>query len=132
MTGQVANSADVYGPAPLEHGVAEATRDGEPLVVVNVTRGDAYVDTRYAGSSETAELEARLEALPLKAELRQSMSGDVAEEILGVAEETHPRVIVVGVRRRTPLGKLVMGSVAQRLILDAECPVLAVKPSVVE
>lgn len=129
MTVLVAYSADVYGEAALEHGVAEATRDGEPLVVVNVTRGDAYVDTRYAGDEASSALRARLDALPLPAELRQSMSGDVAEEILAVADEVDPRVVVVGVRRRTPLGKLVMGSVAQRLILDAECPVLAVKPT---
>ena len=38
-------------------------------------------------------------------------------------------MIVVGVRHRTPVGKLLLGSVAQRVILDAPCPVLAVKPA---
>jgi nucleotide-binding universal stress UspA family protein len=128
MTVLVAYSADTYGQAALDHGVVEAERAGERLVVVNVTRGDAYVDTRYAGEHDAEALRDRLAGLPVEAELRQSMSGDVAEEILDVAEEVRPRVVVVGVRRRSPLGKLVMGSVAQRLILDAECPVLAVKP----
>ena len=44
------------------------------------------------------------------------------------AEECAADVIVVGVRHRTPVGKLLLGSVAQRVILDAPCPVLAVKP----
>ena len=73
-------------------------------------------------------MRARLEALPVEAELRQSISPDVADEVLAVTEEVQPRLLVVGVRHRTPLGKLIMGSVAQRLILEARCPVVAVKP----
>ena len=36
-------------------------------------------------------------------------------------------IIVIGIRRRTPTGKLITGSQAQRILLDANCPVLAVK-----
>lgn len=128
MTVLVAYSADEYGRAALDHGIAEAVRDGERLVVVNVTRGDAAVDARYAGSAEATALTDRLDALPVEAELRQLLDPDVAGEILTVADEVGARVVVVGIRRRTPMGKLIMGSVAQRVILDAECPVVAVKP----
>ena len=62
-------------------------------------------------------------------ELRQGAhSGEVADEVLRVAAETDASVIVIGLRRRSPVGKLLMGSSAQRILLDADRPVLAVKP----
>jgi nucleotide-binding universal stress UspA family protein len=128
MTILVAYSADDYGRAALEYGIAEAVSGKEQLVVVNVTRGDALVDSRYAGSSDAAAVRARLSSLPVEAEFRQAMDSDVAGELLSAASSLEPRILVVGIRRRTPMGKLIMGSVAQRLILDADCPVVAVKP----
>jgi nucleotide-binding universal stress UspA family protein len=57
------------------------------------------------------------------------MGVDVAEQVLAVADEVSASLVVIGLRRRSPVGKLIMGSVAQRILLSADCPVLAVKPS---
>ena len=37
--------------------------------------------------------------------------------------------LVIGIKRRTPVGKVVFGSISQRLLLEAPVPVLAVKPA---
>jgi len=53
--------------------------------------------------------------------------GDLAEHMLATARAEHADLIVIGLRRRSPVGKLLLGSGAQRILLDAPCPVLAVK-----
>jgi nucleotide-binding universal stress UspA family protein len=60
--------------------------------------------------------------------VRQEVVRDVVEGVVWAATETAARLIVVGVRHRSPVGTALLGSVAQRAIVDAPCPVLAVKP----
>ena len=55
------------------------------------------------------------------------MAEEPAEDLIVVAEETDASLIIIGLRRRTPVGKLILGSNAQRVLLDAPCDVLAVK-----
>lgn len=126
----VAYSADAYGKAALDHAVGLARKDGSRLVVVNATRGDSLVDARYAADTDIAAVQAGLQADGLTVEVRHDVVPDVAEAVLAAAAEEDASLIVVGVRHRTPVGKLLLGSVAQRVILDAPCPVLAVKPPV--
>lgn len=52
---------------------------------------------------------------------------DPVDEIVTLADESKVQLIVIGLRRRNPVGKLLTGSTAQRILLDADCPVLAVK-----
>lgn len=52
---------------------------------------------------------------------------DPSEEFLKVARSEDVDLIVIGLRRRSPVGKLVLGSVSQDLLLQADCAVLAVK-----
>jgi len=49
------------------------------------------------------------------------------EEMVQFARELAVDMIVIGTKRRSRVGKLVFGSNAQYVILEAHCPVLAVK-----
>ncbi|MCY7395486.1 MAG: universal stress protein [Nocardioides sp.] len=119
---------DEYGAAALEHAVAEARDRGARLVVVNGTKGDSQVDDRFAGEQALGTLESRLAEEGVPHEVRQVVGGDVGDQVVAVADELDADLVVVALRRRTPVGKLLMGRVAQRILLGAGCPVLAVKP----
>ncbi len=128
MTVVVAWSADVYGAAALAHGAAQAEQKHEDLVVVNVTRGDALVDRRYAADEEIARVTGELEGLGLAVRVVHGVVDDVAGAVIDEIRSTRATLAVVGIRHRSPVGKMLLGSVAQRIILDAPSPVLAVKP----
>ena len=119
---------DEYGEAALTAGLEEAQRRQTGVVVVNSTKGDALIDKRYVGAQGMVTLEQRLAESGVEHELRQTMGRDIADEILAVAADVDADAIVIGIRHRSPVGKLIMGSVAQRVIIDAACPVIAVKP----
>ena len=116
------------GRAALERAIQEAQLRSAWLVVLNTSRGDALVDQRYLQPEAVQSLRERLDAAGVKYELEQELRGnDAAEELLTAATERSAELIVIGLRRRTPVGKLIMGSTAQRILLQADCPVLAVK-----
>jgi nucleotide-binding universal stress UspA family protein len=116
------------GRAAIERAVIEARNRGITLLIVNATRGDSPVDPRFASSSQMSSLDDFLTESDVTHELVQLVEGlDPAEQILHVAAERQAELIVIGLRRRTPVGKLIMGSVAQKILLEADCPVLAVK-----
>ncbi len=125
----VAWSPDEYGRAALTHAVAEARLRGLGVVVVNASRGDALVDDRFASDDDLDGVRAGLAEAGLSYDVRQTVGADVGDQVLAVATEVDAALVVLGLRRRTPVGKLIMGSVAQRILLGAHCPVLAVKPA---
>lgn len=129
MSVVVAYTPDAYGEAALGHGAAEAKHRETGLVVVNATKGDAFVDTKYANAEEMEVMLAGLAESGLEVTVRRDVTADIAHLVVDVAKETNASLVVVGIRHRSPVGKALMGSVAQRIVLDAPCPVLAVKPS---
>ncbi|WP_369056246.1 MULTISPECIES: universal stress protein [Kineococcus] len=128
VVGYVANPE---GRTALRDAGAAAVRLAQPLVVVHSVRPG-----READPDERAQLEAvhdavraDLDTAGLGHELREVPdSEDPADDLITAAEQTGAQLIVIGLRRRTPVGKLILGASAQRILLDAPCPVLAVKP----
>ena len=116
------------GEAALDAALAEADRRRESLLVVNGGRPDAGNDPKFLDEGERVRLADRLLFSGAAFEIEQLVRGkDAAEELVEAAERVGASVIVIGMRRRTPTGKLLFGSQAQRVLLDADRPVLAVK-----
>jgi len=118
------------GEAAVDQGIAEAKLRGTTLVVVNSHRGGRDYDDGASARNEQdlTALETKLKESGLEYDVRQLVRGfEPAEDLIGIAEDCDADLIVIGLRRRTPVGKLILGSNAQRILLDAPCPVLAVK-----
>lgn len=118
------------GEAALSSGIAEARLRGAKIVVVNSHRGGSEFDGDASAKAEK-EMERIGKVLDdsgVEHELRQLVRGfEPAEDLISIAESVDAELIVIGLRRRSPVGKLILGSNAQRILLDAKCPVLAVK-----
>lgn len=117
--------ATPQGRAALEEGLREAQRRNCRLTVV--------IHAKRHGSANDFDLmedEVRdfLDPAQVSYDVRIIEKGnDIAEDLISSAEELKAEVIVIGLRRRSAVGKLILGSNAQRILLDAPCPVLAVK-----
>lgn len=126
MTILVGYTPSPLGDAALERAIEEARGHGTNLVVLNFAREDD--DDARISDGQTAELVKRLESAGIPHTLRRERAPHgPADEILATAEEVSAELIVIGLRRRSPTGKLLFGSTAQSVLLGADCPVLAVK-----
>jgi len=114
------------GQAALDKGIEIATRRNEHLVVVNAGAGGK--DESLIDGYEGERIAERLSALPIEAELKQFVRGkSTIEEIMELVDQLQVSVLIIGLRKRSPVGKLIMGSMAQEILLNVPCPVLAVK-----
>ncbi|MBJ8342185.1 universal stress protein [Antrihabitans sp. YC3-6] len=121
-------SADEFGDAALEHGIAEAKVRGANVLVINSTKGDALADPAFAPTGQVRDLEELLASSGVRYELTQLVGVDVVDSLLDAMEKPEAELLVIGIRHRTPVGKLLLGSHSQQLILRCPKPVLAVKP----
>ena len=117
------------GQAAVDAAVEEVRRRGGRLVVVHSSRGGpedpgTVIEDRVA----LEQLETRLRDEGIEVAVKDYARGkDPADDIADVAQQENAALIVIGLRRRSPVGKLLLGSNAQEILLSADCPVLAVK-----
>lgn len=116
------------GMAALRAAIAEAHLRGEALHVVNTSRGTQLVDPSWASEDDLKEVRELLDDSGVNYTLDHRVGGRGAgEEVVEAARALGATLVVIGLRRRSPTGKLLFGSNAQHILLDVACPVLAVK-----
>jgi nucleotide-binding universal stress UspA family protein len=122
--------ASPEGRAALRRGAEEAQVRGTKLIVVNSNKGGAALPAEEVllYERELEDVRTRLTEAGVEHEVRQLVRGnEPATDIIEVADSEGAEFIVIGLRRRSPVGKLILGSIAQQVLLEASCPVLAVK-----
>ncbi|WP_127125148.1 universal stress protein [Georgenia sp. SYP-B2076] len=116
------------GQAAFRHATDLARKEEALLIVVNSSRGEAAADPRIVSDADLDSADRHLREAGVEHLLLQPVRGrSAADEVLGAAQEHRADLIVIGLRHRSPVGKLLLGSNSQRILLEASCPVLAVK-----
>lgn len=129
MTIAVLYSETARGSAALQAAAEEAGWRGQPLAVLQIIPGAD--EPAAEDPALLASLTTKLEAFPdlTWTVHRAPEEFDTAEALLDLADEVDASLLVIGAKRRTPVGKLLLGSMVQRVLLDAHLPVLVVKAS---
>jgi len=111
------------GRAALTRAIVEARLRATDLVVLTAPAhpgGDPV--------SNIPELDAATGDDAVKLSVRTAVRPDhLADEIVDLGTELDVDMIVIGLRRRSPVGKLFLGSAAQDVLLNATVPVLSIR-----
>ena len=121
---------DSTGNLAVTEAVRQAGWRGTDVVVVNAVVPAGFTTPTAADEKDLDALSARLTAAGVQHAVRQvDLTGGTtaSDEVLRVAKEVDAELIVVGLRRRSAVAKALLGSNAQRILLEADCPVLAVR-----
>jgi nucleotide-binding universal stress UspA family protein len=116
------------GQAALEMGIDIAKQRKERLVIVNAGPGGSRQDPSVTDVQDVERIEQLIAMSGIHAEFKQFVRGQSAvSEIEALVDTLQASLLVIGLRKRTAVGKFVMGSVAQEILLSVSCPVLTVK-----
>ncbi len=119
------------GRAALRRAVEEARLRDTELLVVHSMRGGERDEVEHVVTyrEEFEHLEQQLSEEGIRFRLVDYVRGNSpAEDLMQVASEEDATLLVIGMRRRSAFGTLVLGSNAHDILLEAPCPVLAVRP----
>ncbi|GER23908.1 universal stress protein UspA [Zafaria cholistanensis] len=122
MTILVGYTRTAEGQAALRHGIKAAGSTGQPLNIFPLGDRNEPAPAATADPALQAALEGGATLLRRDPEGRHA-----AEELLDSATETGAALVVIGVRTRSRVSKIILGSDAQSIILGSPVPVLTVK-----
>lgn len=118
------------GRAGLDEAIEEAKLRSAQLVIVHSMYGenkesdDEYIDSRRALEA----VESRLTSAGVDFKVHQYVRGQSpAQDLCQAAVDFDADIIVIGTRRRSATGKVILGSNALEILHDAPCPVLCVR-----
>ncbi|HWP35898.1 MAG TPA: universal stress protein [Thermodesulfobacteriota bacterium] len=112
------------GEVVLLHVLLETPAYGEGLTAAQVLELQE-AQRRWAGERlEAVSAETRAAGVAARGLVR---TGDPARETVRAADEEGADLIVMGTHGRSGLGRLLLGSVADRVIRQASCPVVTVR-----
>ncbi len=129
MTVVVGYVPDSTGYLAVTEAVSQARWRQTGVIVVNAVDHAGYTRPTAADEIDLDALTARLSKEGVPHEIRHLDLGNqqASDAILAVIDEVGAELVVIGLHRRSPVGKALLGSNAQRILLDAQCPVLAVR-----
>lgn len=118
------------GEAALQFAIKEASLHQAKLIVVNSSRGGALGDPQLASAEQLSAIRDLAEHAGVAIEIEQPIRNEDPDfEVLEAAQRHDAVLIVVATRRRSTVGKFILGSAAQRIIMEADIPVVTVKPA---
>ncbi|MGP9845517.1 universal stress protein [Brachybacterium sp. 107] len=127
MTVVVGYTPSSQGMAALRSAVRSAKRDRTDLVVAYYQFCEAPDGLAAPSEEDVQDALAEADAEGVDVVLRRRSLPDIGEFLLTVVDEFSATLLVIGLRRKSPIGKLNLGAAARRVVLGAPCPVLAVK-----
>ncbi len=118
------------GRAALQAGILEGQRRSAKVVVVNSHKGGLAFTSEddTTNQAELDQVERTLTDAGVEHEVLGLVRGrEAPDDILDVVKQVSAELVVIGLRHRSAVGKLLLGSNAQRILLESPAPVLAVK-----
>lgn len=129
MSVAIAHQASAIGRLTLQEAAKEAHLRGTALTVLHVPESvdvDIVEEQKQNLQREIADVLSELDLSGTTWTLQVATGADVAETVLDLIGDDVD-LLVIGARRRSPVGKMFLGSVTQTIILRADVPVLVVK-----
>ena len=128
MTILVAYVPRPEGQSALDKGIEMAKANNEPLIVVNASPGGTGEDPSRADSQDVERVERLIANSGIRCEFKQFVRGkNIVDELEELIALQNASLLVIGLRKRSAVGKLIMGSMAQEIVMNISCPILAVK-----